>query len=289
MKAGAERRRLERLRHAERERDQDVAMFGEDDVDDDDDDEAWYEEYMEWLQNERSPDESKSVDADIRNDDEKQEKKASLANAESVDDDVGAPIALPLRADSSKGQRPALGSARPAVTSISDVYFLAVVIGCSVAAVAGFLFAGVCWYRLHKKMKAVSEVDYPAYGVTGPAPTQSPSVKTGLAGVLPTPGDRKLAQSAQMYHFQHQKQQMIASERLGSSDVNQHVGGSSDVESDDENEDGDYTVFECPGLATNGEMEVRNPMFKDPTPTAASDEAAASASASGFYQQHSKK
>ena len=59
--------------------------------------------------------------------------------------------------------------------------------------------------RLHKKMKATSEVSYPAYGVTGPA--GSPPGKDG------SPGDRKLAQSAQMYHYQHQKQQMIASER----------------------------------------------------------------------------
>ena len=29
-----------------------------------------------------------------------------------------------------------------------------------------------------------------------------------------------------------------------------HVDGGSDVESDDDNEDGDYTVFECRGLAT---------------------------------------
>ena len=59
--------------------------------------------------------------------------------------------------------------------------------------------------RLHKKMKATSEVSYPAYGVTGPA--GSPTGKDD------SPGDRKLAQSAQMYHYQHQKQQMIASER----------------------------------------------------------------------------
>jgi len=63
-----------------------------------------------------------------------------------------------------------------------------------------------CVGRLHKKMKATSEVSYPAYGVTGPA--GSPTSKDGSP-----PGDRKLAQSAQMYHYQHQKQQMIASER----------------------------------------------------------------------------
>jgi hypothetical protein len=33
--------------------------------------------------------------------------------------------------------------------------------------------------------------------------------------VSPTSGDRKLAQSAQMYHYQHQKQQMIAMEKYG--------------------------------------------------------------------------
>jgi len=93
-------------------------------------------------------------------------------------------------------------------------------------------------------------VEYPAYGVTGPNKDVSPS------------GDRKLAQSAQMYHYQHQKQQIIAME-------NQATDGScgmSDVESDDDNEEGDYTVYECPGLAPTGEMEVKNPLFLDETP-----------------------
>ena len=52
-------------------------------------------------------------------------------------------------------------------------------------------------------MKAASEAEYPAYGVTGPTKER-----------LGSPGDRKLAQSAQMYHYQHQKQQMIALEKL---------------------------------------------------------------------------
>jgi len=151
-----------------------------------------------------------------------------------------------------------------AASSIADVYFLAVVAGCSVAGIAGLLIAAVCWYRLHKKIKAASEVDYPAYGVTGPAAPASTSKDGRSAG---SPGDRKLAQSAQMYHYQHQKQQMIASERLAT-DSHPAAGGS-DVESEEENEEGDYTVFECPGLATNGEMEVRNPLFGDQSSSAA--------------------
>jgi hypothetical protein len=55
--------------------------------------------------------------------------------------------------------------------------------------------------RLHKNAKAAADVEYPAYGVTGPNKEISPT------------GDRRLAQSAQMYHYQHQKQQIIAMEK----------------------------------------------------------------------------
>lgn len=53
--------------------------------------------------------------------------------------------------------------------------------------------------RFSKRAKAAADVDYPAYGVTGPT--------------IDTSGDRKLAHSAHMYHYQHQKQQIIAMER----------------------------------------------------------------------------
>lgn len=89
-------------------------------------------------------------------------------------------------------------------------------------------------FRFHNKSKAAADVDYPAYGVTGPNKDISPS------------GDRKLAQSAQMYHYQHQKQQIIAMENRQNNEENCEM---SYVESDDDNEEGDYTVYECPGLA----------------------------------------
>lgn len=54
---------------------------------------------------------------------------------------------------------------------------------------------------LKKNIKNSADVEYPAYGVTGPNKDVSPS------------GDRRLAQSAQMYHYQHQKQQIIAMEK----------------------------------------------------------------------------
>lgn len=49
-----------------------------------------------------------------------------------------------------------------------------------------------------------------------------------------------------MYHYQHQKQQIIAMENQNNGDPN---GSLSDIETDEENEEGDYTVYECPGLA----------------------------------------
>jgi hypothetical protein len=67
--------------------------------------------------------------------------------------------------------------------------------------------------------------------------------------VSPTSGDRKLAQSAQMYHYQHQKQQMAALQK-GAQQGDRQGSAGSDVESDDnDDEENDYTVYECPGLA----------------------------------------
>ncbi|XP_058820542.1 uncharacterized protein LOC131682803 [Topomyia yanbarensis] len=130
------------------------------------------------------------------------------------------------------------------------MYIVALIGGISAAVTVGLISVGIGWYTLHKKAKAAADVDYPAYGVTGPNKDASPT------------GDRKLAQSAQMYHYQHQKQQIIAMENHNNLDKN---GSHSDPESEDDNEEGDYTVYECPGLAPTGEMEVKNPMFLDDT------------------------
>merc|ERR1712156_3498 len=82
---------------------------------------------------------------------------------------------------------------------IYDIYFttiVGVVSGLTVFLIVG---AGFLFHRARKNAKAAEEVEYPAYGVTGPG-----------KDISPTSGDRKLAQNAQLYHYQHQKQQMIA-------------------------------------------------------------------------------
>lgn len=141
---------------------------------------------------------------------------------------------------------------RPFIVSIAqdlnnDIYFIAVIAGCSAAAMFICVLISLTWCRLQRGAKAAADIEYPAYGVTGPNKDISPSE------------DQRLAQSAQMYHFQHQKQQIIAMEK--------DPGSLSEAESDEENEEGDYTVYECPGLAATSEMEVKNPLFHDdPTP-----------------------
>lgn len=75
-------------------------------------------------------------------------------------------------------------------------------------------------------------------------------------------GDRKLAYSAQMYHYQYQKQQMLANEKLNGFDQKNLSGNSTDEEVLDDDDDG--TVYEYKGpAAIEGELEVTNPYFSE--------------------------
>uniref|UniRef100_A0A3P8QBN5 Neural proliferation, differentiation and control, 1b n=1 Tax=Astatotilapia calliptera TaxID=8154 RepID=A0A3P8QBN5_ASTCA len=122
----------------------------------------------------------------------------------------------------------------------------------SVVIVAGslaLLVALACWVRFQKYVHINQKVDYPSSGLMS---------AQAFENLL---GDKKLAHSAQMYHYQHQKQQMLS---LRKHRVEPKVPDSA-ASTDEENEDGDFTVYECPGLAPTGEMEVKNPLFDDST------------------------
>jgi len=139
-----------------------------------------------------------------------------------------------------------------------DVLFLMIVGTCSLVGITGLLAAAVFWYKIHKRAEAAAqESEYPSYGVTGPS-TKDRTLPSSATS------DRKLAQSAQMFHYQQQRQQMMAQEKANQMDKKP-------VNSDDSDDDaptgGDYTVYECPGLAPTGEMEVRNPLFNEPDPS----------------------
>ncbi|XP_042526170.1 neural proliferation differentiation and control protein 1 isoform X2 [Dipodomys spectabilis] len=121
---------------------------------------------------------------------------------------------------------------------------LVLMVAFCVAGAAAFAVAALCWCRLQREIRLTQKADYSTAKAPG-----SP-VPPGIS-----PGDQRLAHSAEMYHYQHQRQQMLCLER--------HKGPPKDLDSasEEENEDGDFTVYECPGLAPTGEMEVRNPLF----------------------------
>jgi len=128
----------------------------------------------------------------------------------------------------------------------NDYLFIFVVAGCTLAGTIALMAAGVCWYSVYKNTNRTNQVEYGSEAAA--------KVKLGSN----SSGDRRLAQSAQMYHYQHQKQQMIAMEK-----ANNDTKADNSDNSDGETEEGDYTVYECPGLAPTGEMEVKNPLFKE--------------------------
>ncbi|XP_070587401.1 neural proliferation differentiation and control protein 1-like [Erythrolamprus reginae] len=153
--------------------------------------------------------------------------------------DASHPITKPVH-------RPPVESTR---ISSNDALVLGLIVVCTAAGVAALVVAMVCWCRLQKEIQLAQKADYPANKLP-----QLPSYDKL------SPGDQKLAQSAQMYHYQHQKQQMLSMEKH-----KEEAKAPESFSSDEENEDGDFTVYECPGLAPTGEMEVKNPLFDDST------------------------
>lgn len=137
-------------------------------------------------------------------------------------------------------------------TSKSDNIIVIMISLCVVVGTVAVILATVCYIKLQKGVRLAQKVDYPAFKGSG-VPTATTNA--------PSMGDKTLAQSAQMYHYQHQKQQMLS---MGNNKPEQKVLDS-EVTSDEEEVGGDFTVYECPGLAPTGEMEVKNPLFDDST------------------------
>ncbi|CAM2701304.1 unnamed protein product [Rotaria socialis] len=157
----------------------------------------------------------------------------------------------------------------------NDVLFLVIVGTSSLVGIVGLIAAAIFWYKIHKRAKATLDAEYPSYGITGPT---SGGNKMSPSSTI---SDRKLAQSAQMFHYQQQRQQMMAQEK--------NELDAEPVHSDDSDDEapggGDYTVYECPGLAPTGEMEVRNPLFDEPDSSLTSSASASHPTTNNHYPQ----
>lgn len=140
-----------------------------------------------------------------------------------------------------------------------DFIFVSLIAGCTIAALLAAVAGGVCFYTVKRGNKQQAFDTKNGIFSTVSGVPKSGSIKSTSSS---SSGDRRLAQSAQMFHYQHQKQQMIAMEKANN-DTKQDQSDNSEGET----EEGDYTVYECPGLAPTGEMEVKNPLFKEEFPS----------------------
>ncbi|XP_056875066.1 neural proliferation differentiation and control protein 1-like isoform X1 [Takifugu flavidus] len=146
----------------------------------------------------------------------------------------------------------AVGRVGPNVSpTIREDHLLIIIISvCVVVGVTAVIIGTVCCVQLQKGSRLAQKVDYPSFGGVG-----APAATAGGTSM----GDKTLAQSAQMYHYQHRKQQMLS---VGHHKP-EHNAHEPEITSDEEEVGGDFTVYECPGLAPTGEMEVKNPLFDD--------------------------
>lgn len=144
------------------------------------------------------------------------------------------------------------GRVGPVVTPLDkeDSIIVIIISVCVVVGTVAVILATVCAVKLQRASRLTQKVDYPAFGGATVAPVK-------VNG--PSAGDQTLAQNVQMFHYQHQKQQMLS---MGTQKQEQKATDT-DVTSDEEEVGGDFTVYECPGLAPTGEMEVKNPLFDD--------------------------
>ncbi|OCT67920.1 neural proliferation differentiation and control protein 1 [Xenopus laevis] len=127
--------------------------------------------------------------------------------------------------------------------SVNKSLSLTLIVICSLTGVSGILVVGLCWYRLQKEVQLAQKIAYTSCS------DRHQHICNRSAGHI----------SHYIQQYQTKKQQLQAQER---SSVHPYKQLSTDSEPDTD----DCSIYECPGLAPTGEMEVHNPLF-DPVRT----------------------
>lgn len=143
-----------------------------------------------------------------------------------------------------------------ALRSTSNVVFIAVISVCCVVVVMGVV-GGAYYYNVRKSSDKTFD-DFMRYNPTGPGrDKKQKKTRNGCSSNVTENGDESMAYKAQLHHYQQTKQKIIGAEE-GISGI---PNGGVDEKSDDELEEHNYSVYECPGLAPTGDIEVSNPNF----------------------------
>lgn len=140
--------------------------------------------------------------------------------------------------------------------SSNNVLFI---VGVTVASV--FVIAGVVGGAYHvnniRKQRNEAFDDFTRYSPAGPGRDMLRRGR-GYAGSPVTDlGDDALAKAAHLHHYQQTKQKIIGSDN----GINDHEQDGSDEENEDLAEEHNFSIYECPGLAMSGDIEVKNPNF----------------------------
>ncbi|VDL74678.1 unnamed protein product [Nippostrongylus brasiliensis] len=95
-----------------------------------------------------------------------------------------------------------------------------------------------------RRRSSPDDSEYAPYAGTGPGFKKNKGDK----------GDESLAYKAQLHQYQQAKQKIICGEDAP-------AGLESDGEDDGADDENNFSVYECPGLAPTGDIEVCNPNF----------------------------
>ncbi|CAD5235030.1 unnamed protein product [Bursaphelenchus xylophilus] len=136
----------------------------------------------------------------------------------------------------------------------SNVVFIAVATVVCVGSVVGVV-GGAYYFNTVRKQRAEAFDDFTRYSPAGPGRDMLRKGKGFAGSPVAESGDESLAYKAQLHHYQQTKQKIIGDEGL-----NDDHSDKSDDENDDL-EEHNFSVYECPGLAPTGDIEVQNPNF----------------------------
>jgi len=157
------------------------------------------------------------------------------------------------------------------ISSSGNVLFVAFVTMCCALTVVGVV-GGAYYYKHIRAEREDPFDDFTRYSPAGPGK----QLKRGMSpNFTSEKGDETLAYRAQLHHYQQTKQKIIGTgdDVLGSPGSGglgngRMIGGAAIDDDTDKSEDEgelehNFSVYECPGLAPTGDIEVQNPNFVD--------------------------
>jgi len=141
----------------------------------------------------------------------------------------------------------------------NNVLFIVAVTVCCVGAVVGVVGGAYHINNLRKQRNEAFD-DFTRYSPAGPGRDLRKGRQFAGSPITDS-GDDALAKAAHLHHYEQTKQKIIGDDN-GIADDNQSE------KSDDEEdlEQHNFSIYECPGLAMSGDIEVKNPNFEQQHP-----------------------